>query len=211
MIDDYSDGFAFDPWLPTYAKVIHDRPDLGWNGLEIDPEKYPKLTAAKSELGVRFFQRYADRMINQETLPRWQIRLQNRFDEIASRYERAFAIYEKYSADMIDDVKLGTEQVGSRAEEVTSSESGDLRDGTREIDTPDAAINRDKDYADRVTDKRIQDQRDSSVGTEGSHRTEFRVKGKFIEAVNTAIFDYRDLPTELVAEFENNFLNIFWS
>ena len=163
---------AFEPWLPEYVELekrrIDGDPDyqnVGFTAL-VFPAGATNLAAHRSVLEERFFERYAMRRINQETLPRWQLRLQNRFDEIADRYERAYQIYLDYASKMDDDVLEGWKETasgsdtknynGSEAMDYTGSEEL-TRSGTEKVtdkgkvtDTPDAVINDAQNYADTV-------------------------------------------------------------
>ena len=163
---------AFEPWLPTLLDLEHRKQDgdpdyqnVGFSAL-VFPVGATNLNSRRTELEERFFERYAMRKINQETLPRWQLRLQNRFDEIADRYERAYQIYADYAAQMNGDVLEGwqdtysgsdsKEYKGNEAleysgsEDLTRSGSEKVADKEKVTDTPDAAINDTQAFADTV-------------------------------------------------------------
>ena len=170
MTDEYFSE-AFEPWIPRLIDIEKrkadgdpDYTDIGFDGLVVDPSM-TNLASRMTTLKTRFDERYYNRMINAETLPRWQIRLQNRFDEIAAIYDRAYAIYAQYAQDMQDDALEGWK------EDIKSTDSGDevltksgseslaysgkektTEGGTDESkkltnDTPDSAINASASYA----------------------------------------------------------------
>ena len=165
---------ALEPWLPEYVDLekrrIDGDPDyqnVGFSALVFPGETAaPRLNEHRAKLEERFFERYANRRISAETLPRWQLRLQNRLDEIADRYERAYQIYMDYAADMDDDILEGWRDTASGSDtknyngsdSVEYSGSEDLtRSGTEKVtdkgkvtDTPDAVINDQQNYADSV-------------------------------------------------------------
>ncbi len=201
-----------EPWLPTYADVIAKYPGYGFPGLEIDAERFPILTERRAEIEMRFYERYAARKVNHETLARWQLRLQNRFDEVAPEMERAFRLYRDYKdrmdSDMVDGYKQTRRSVASGMNvDMSKSKTRD-----RNIDTPDSALNADPNYADSLRDG---DSEGSNVGrsaTSGAGEIQHTKTGAvIITNINASIYEYRDIDTEFVKAFENNFLNIFWS
>lgn len=180
MTGDYFEPGAFESWIPRLVDIAkrHDDGEPGYENVGFEalvvPEELTQLTDRWPTLKVRFEERYAFRMINSETLERWQMRLQNRLDEIADRYERAYALYALYEDEMMDDVlegwsetskstdsgseslwKLGTEKdtiAGSEelaysGSQKTTEGGNDTTEGLRS-DTPDSAINTGGAYAD---------------------------------------------------------------
>ena len=213
---EYTERQPFEPWLPTYETVIFryrnpstNYPKYGWWGLDIDPEKYPIIWSRRKELNDRFFERYAMRRVNQETLLRWQLRLQNRFDEVAAEFERAFMLYDKYREKMDNDVIDGytmshdNNQINSGADKNTNHVN------TSNIDTPDKAINHNKDYADRVSDTNAVNTVEHGLKTNSKGTTDYQRTGVILQNINASIYSYRDIDTEFVKCFENNFLNIW--
>ena len=199
---------------------------FGFSTLEI-PEDCPHILARKEELEGRFNDRYLFRRISQETMPRWQFRLQVRMDAIARRYERAYALYEQYQQQMDNDMIEGEVEVkqgvksrlsgkDSTSSATTESASGNSTD--KVIDTPDSAINASDDYADSLSKSNSSSARNAS----GSGETEYgrqddvdltttkTYTGKQImENINLSIQSWFDIDTALIGEFENLFLNIF--
>lgn len=232
------------PWMPKLIDIEYlksnDNPDFdervyyskfGWRELDhdtsIDPlhvSKYPNINRRWDELAVRFNERYYNRMLAYETMETWQTRLQNKFDETADKYERAYALYAEYKDDMFDDVIEGTKTVidgtvqdsGTDSVQFNGSET-DTSDRST-WDTPDSAINHNADYADtraHDTDTRTFTNRsndtihgrksDTDVTT-----TMIKTGANIIDNVNTSIRSWKDIDTAFIAEFENLFLNVFW-
>ena len=187
---------AFAPWLPTLQEVeVKKDPHtelgryymkFGFEKLVI-PDDCPHIAARKDHLKILFDQRYAFRMLNQETLERWQIRLQSKFDEIAHIYERAYVLYEKYEQEMLDDMLGG--------EKIVRSTTGD----TSAVNTPDYASNKSDEYADNRSRSKV----DETIST-------IRTGDGLVDSVNAGYQRWVDVDQSLIAEFENNFLNVFW-
>lgn len=172
----YEFGDAELPWLPQLVdiesfKVNSDDPDywrrFGWEALEV-PVECTFVRGHMDTLKTRFDERYANRMVNAETMERWQIRLQNRFDEVVRRYDRMYELYQRYDSDMKEDILSGDKTVTSSSENSSGSattEGSDTFSGTdsvtgtattegtvRNIDTPDENINNVSGYAGNRSD-----------------------------------------------------------
>ena len=236
-----NDGLFYDadlPWVPTLVDVEKGKTGteaeywskFGWENLVV-PEDCPITLGRMSILKVRFDERYANRMLNQETMERWQIRLQNRFDEVVHRYERAYRLYTQHSTKIDDGVLPGTlreldgtyENASNRSETSdnsgsnTSTSTGRNRTG----ESPDQKVNQLSNYATVVADSSTETTTTNTGGSKGSstantsgntHTTDrSTVTGAVLmENLNGAIDGYRDIDTEFVKAFENNFMNIFW-
>lgn len=206
---------AESPWLPKlcdieYFKVKSDDPTywqrFGWEQLAV-PDDCDIVASRMSDLKIRFDERYANRMINSETMERWQIRLQNRFDEVVRRYNRLYELYAKYDDDMKNDIIEGekTTVIGK----VTSGGQDTTTGKGRSIDTPDEAINETAGYAGSRTD---------SEGTTKYGRTDstdmvterIMTGMRVVDSINTSTRNWSDIDTEFVKEFEDLFLNILW-
>ena len=170
-----------------------------------------------------FNERYSLRMINRETLETWQMGLQSKFDTIAYRYERAFALYADNAEEMSNVLE---KKVTTRSATSTNSGSDTTTYGRKDtfagtvknIDTPDSAINANANYADSLTKNDNSNQASGTdtlthglVNTIADSVTETKEpEGGIVEATNRSMDAWRDLTAEFVKEFENNFLNVFW-
>lgn len=186
---------AFAPWLPTLQDIEVRKTDpeyaeyygrFGFDQLVI-PDDCPHVLARRNDLKTFFEQRYGFRMINQESLERWQIKLQAKMDEIVHIYERAYALYEKYEQEMMDDMLGG--------EKIIRDTSGD----TSAVNTPDYTSNASDDYADNRSRSKVKEE-----------ITTVRTGDGLVDSVNAGYQRWVDIDQSLIAEFENNFLNIFW-
>lgn len=186
---------AFAPWLPTLQDIEVRKTDpehadyyqrFGWDNLVV-PDDCPHVTARMNDLKVFFEQRYGFRMVNKESLERWQIGLQAKFDEVVHIYERAYILYEKYEQEMLDDMLGG--------EKITRDTLGD----SQQINTPDYATNASQDYADNRSRSNVKE----TIST-------VRTGDGLIDSVNAGYQRWIDIDQSFIAEFENNFLNIFW-
>lgn len=206
------------PWLPELidveAKKAGPQADyysrFGWENIVV-PDDCPIIASRMDFLKVRFDERYANRMLNAETMERWQVRLQNRFDEVVHRYERAYALYRDRDDDMRADIIRG-EKVTFKGTTASGGKDTTVSGtDTHSADTPDSGINASGDYGSSVTSSKT----DGSVSYGRTEvldsTTEHTVTGgTLVDDINHAVDAWRDLDTELVREFENNFLNVWW-
>ena len=115
----YDESYFHDadaPWMPKLVDVEYFKAQtedaskkayfaqFGFDALDYDSTSLPMVDARFTILTQRFNQRYYNRMIGAESMERWQNRLQNRFDEIADRYERAYQLYDDQNDAMMTDV-----------------------------------------------------------------------------------------------------------
>lgn len=211
----YEFGDAELPWLPQLVdienfKVNSDDPDywkkFGWEALEV-PTDCARVRGRMTILKTRFDERYANRMVNAETMERWQIRLQNRFDEVVARYDRMYELYLRYDSDMKEDILSGDKTVTTSTAQAGGS---DTSEGTgRNIDTPDENINDNTGYAGSRTDSKATNTY-GRTDTINSTITRTITGQGVVDSVNDSVMAWRDIDTEFVKEFENLFLNILW-
>lgn len=233
---------AFEPWLPQYIDLVKRKEDgdaeyqnVGFDSLDVDAS-LENIDDRWEVLEQRFTERYAFRRISAETLTRWQVRLQNKFDEIADRYERAYALYAEQGAAMMDDILPGWKEIMDRTDKDSGTDTN-TRTGSRELaytgtdknvrrsaDTPDSSTNASDMYADRRDEstRSFTDRKDTETFNQLKDAllhgkttdidytlTRTETGAQIIDAVNEAITKWKDLDTQFVAEFENLFLNIF--
>ena len=199
------------PWLPTlgdveYFKVNSEDPDywkkFGWEALEV-PGDAPLVGERMDQLKIRFNERYFNRMLNAETMERWQSRLQNRFDEIVMRYNRLYELYARYDEEMKNDIIEGEKTV---TRGTVSSGGADSTTG-RNIDTPDEQINDVSGYAgSRSTSEINYGRTDTTDVTVDRTLTGMRI----VDSINSSTANWLDIDTEFVKDFENLFLNVLW-
>lgn len=230
---DFVKGYFYAPdsaWIPTYGDILHFKDEgnqhyvnIGFDSLEIDSDATPIIASKFETLTMRFNERYYNRMINAETLERFQVRLQNRYDDIAPRFEFAYEMYDMYRDKMISKADIsklimetfGEDETNNYTQELGGSDSVDTNQ--RDIDTPDSILNANPDYADALSEGKnttTYGRTDSGDSTRNLNhnleRTEEFGGDILAENIHKAIDAFRNLDTRFVAEFENNFLNIFW-
>ena len=90
---------------PQLIEVKKDWPEYGIRACQW--EDYPTLDVFKDTLSDRFDRKYRFRMINGETLERWQSLLETRFDEVAPFFDRAIRMYTATDdgQDLIDGIR----------------------------------------------------------------------------------------------------------
>lgn len=191
------------------------------------PEDCPHIIARRDELDRRFKDRYLFRRIAQETMPRWQFRMQVRMDAVARRYERAYALYEQYQYQMDNDMIEGETEVIKGIRSRLSGKDASSSNGTENstgnsvgkvIDTPDSIVNDSDNYADSMSRNTSNASRNVSNGSETQYGRQDDVDmttaktytGKQImENINLSIQSWFDIDTALIGEFENMFINVF--
>ena len=224
---------AFEPWTPTLYDILYRASEgtaderayygkFGFGTLEI-PDDCVRVRAVRDRAETMFNERFGQRMINKETLETWQIGLQSKMDTIVYRYERALALYAENSDEMANVLEKRVTQRDATSEnsgtDSTTYGRKDTFAGTvKNIDTPDSAINASDNYADALTKS---DNSNTASGTDSvTHGLKNTVKdtvtetrepeGGIVEATNRSIDAWRDIVADMVREFENNFLNVFW-
>ena len=211
----YEFGDAELPWIPKLIdvenfKISSDDPaywqKFGWETLEV-PEECTFVRERMVTLKTRFDERYANRMLNSETMERWQVRLQNRFDEVVQRYNRMYELYIRYDQDMKDDIISGEKTVTETTAEAGGSDS--TSGFVRNIDTPDENVNSDSGYAgtrSNSSNTNLYGRKDTLNSTVTHTMT-----GKgVVDSINDSVMSWKDVDTEFVKEFENLFMNVFW-
>ena len=205
---------ADEAWLPTYLDVQMKYPTFGWQSLVVD-EDCPNVQSRMLTLQTRFEERYANRMISSETLQRWQVRLQNRFDEVVRRYERAYGLYSRYQEDMDADVLPGETYKENETVKSDTKQGGtdSSESENRNIDTPDSIINQNPNYADSLTNGKstvTYGRTDEGNSTRDLTRTRTLTGQDLMLNINGSIDGWRDIDTYFVGEFENLFMNVWW-
>lgn len=221
------------PWVPTLLDVERmkaSEPDgspidwrrFGWSALDV-PANCEHVVARFDTLGERFLERYAYRMLNAETMEKWQVRLQNRFDEVVDMYERAYQLYEDNKEAMMNDVLPGTKRefevtdTNSGSDNETSSGKNTGKSKSKFSDTPDSLINDSDNYAGSLSKV------DNDYTTSGTNKKDYgrvisrkgkdvtiNTGGELVDAVNHSIEGWKDIDTAFIASFENIFMNIWW-
>lgn len=211
----YDFGDAELPWIPKLIdvenfKVSSDDPEywqrFGWETLEV-PGDCAFVRERMDALKTRFDERYANRMLNSETMERWQVRLQNRFDEVVQRYNRMYELYQRYDSDMKEDILSGDKTVTTSKSQAGGS---DTSEGTgRNIDTPDENINDNTGYAGSRTDSKATNTYGRTDSFDSTVTRTMTGKG-VVDSINDSVMSWKDIDTEFVKEFENLFLNVLW-
>ena len=211
----YDFGDAELPWIPKLIdvenfKVNSDDPTywqrFGWETLEV-PGECTFVRERMGTLKTRFDERYANRMLNSETMERWQVRLQNRFDEVVQRYNRMYELYQRYDQDMKEDILSGDKTVTTSKSQAGGS---DTSIGTgRNIDTPDENVNNITGYAGSRTDSKATNTYGRTDSFDSTVTRTMTGKG-VVDSVNDSVMSWKDVDTEFVKEFENLFLNVLW-
>lgn len=207
-------------WIPTLNEVEYMKTHgsleeqeyyskFGWEQLEVPPD-CDRVLARMSTLKIRFDERYGGRMLGQETMERWQIRLQNKFDEVVYKWDRAYELYANNQQSMlvnIIDGRVFSEDISS---DINITDDTVNTSKNKVIDTPDSAINDNSDYADVVYHNNASRKNTGSRNNRTTNKSKEEVMGNLIDKVNSTALKWMDIDTMFIKEFENNFLNIFY-
>lgn len=202
-------------WQPMLIEIVQRGKEdpyfakFGFDQLVV-PDHCVHVLAGMERLTERFNERYGFRMLNQGVLEKWQIRLQNKMDEVVDKYERAYALYEEHAEGIMDDIKTGVRRTLDGQNQASGTDTNTRTNTVKRIDTPDSAVNANDGYADSYekgdgTSGTTYGRKDVNSVTEVTEAT-----GILLENINKTINAYRDIDTEFIKEFENNFLNVFW-
>lgn len=222
-------GFG-DPWLPTLLDVERFKAEdtsgywskFGWDQLEI-PDDCPLVAARMTTLSGRFIANYGWRMLGYETMEQWQTKLQERMDAVVHKYNRAYEIYRDHAEDLAKVLPGETRRtegsVASSGDDVSKASGSDsITSKNKYSDTPDSSINDSDNYAGSIskdtgttTYGRIDTITHGRTDTTDMTSTLTKTGMEIMQAVNGSIDGWRDIDTQLIREFENMFLNLFWA
>ena len=200
---------------PFFTDILSDiqKEDstVGLNGIHWYASLYPNLYIHKDRLVYRFDKKYAYREIGAETISRWMNLLQNRFDEIADKFNHAYKMYDDPNID-IDALTLGfkrsieSSSTGSGSNSSTSSNTVN----SKFKDTPTSGTS----TINNPTTENI----DTENGTNsGSHNSQGNIKTTenydyhdehSIDEVNKIINHYKQIDEEFINEFNQMFIGI---
>ena len=211
-------GYADEPWLPTLLDIERMKAEgtdeekaywqkFGWEVLDV-PEADTHVKARMDILKTRFIANYGWRMLAYETMEQWQVRLQEKFDSVVDKYERAYTLYETNKTSMMEDVLPG---IKTTATGKTTAGGSDTVTGKRKFsDTPDSSINDSDSFAGNIST----DDGKTTYGRTDSTNTESKqvyTGSAIIDAVNETIDAWMDIDTAFIHSFENLFSNILWA
>lgn len=202
-------------WLPMLVEVMKWRED-GLPGTENIGLEHVDFSFARDQffytrftgtLVPRFLTRYAYRMINGETLTRWQNELQKVMDEIGYKFEYLYLEYQENVSDIEDffEGSLDTETL-------TLGGTDSISDMRRRLDTPDASVNSEQydSYANAV---------DRSDGTTTYGRTETATRARTMKGAELrdrlkietdGTFGIQAIDNAFLDAFERCFLNVLY-
>ena len=149
-------------------------------------------------------------MLGQETMERWQIRLQNKFDEVVYKWDRAYELYTNNQQSMLVNIIDGRIVSNDTSSDIDITDDTVNTSKNKVIDTPDSAINDNSDYADVVYHNNASRKNTSTRNNRTISNSTEEVTGNLIDKVNSTALKWMDIDTMFIKEFENNFLNIFY-
>ena len=108
IIRDYDRPFPGEqPFFTDLLKDLQEvDPTIGINGIHWNGTLYPNLYRHKDRLVERFNEKYQFREIGAETVSRWMALLQDRFDDLAPRFDHAYKLYDDEAINL-DALGLG--------------------------------------------------------------------------------------------------------
>ena len=186
-------------------------PTIGLNGVNWYGTLYPNLYNHKARLVYRFNRHYQLREISRENAEQWMLLLQDRFDEVADRFNHAYKLYDDQTINL-DNLGLG--YIREYWTSGNSSGSSDAN-GTSSSDTKfkDTTTNSNS-TKNNPTTQNIEDNENSvhseSENTSSGHSKEQldRHDEHIIDEVNELIRKYRQLDEDFIREFNELFIGI---
>ena len=108
IMKDYRKPFPGEqPFFTDFlGNLQSEDPTIGINGVRWNQDLYPHLYLHKDRLVERFNEKYQFREIGAETVSRWMALLQDRFDDIAPRFDHAYKLYDDEAINL-DALGLG--------------------------------------------------------------------------------------------------------
>lgn len=200
------------PWMPKLVDILYK----GQHGTNDEKAYYSKfgisaaewssdhsrLLSHKNEIVRLFNERYAERMINRETLEAWQNRLQTIMDTEAPIAEHALALYAIHANTDIGDSETTTYN------NLKDQMGGNDQNSATVTDTPDAIINLSDKYADSVSrNSTTYGRNNTRTGSVTVTRTP---PGGNVPLANQNMDAYRNIIAEFVGKFEKIFMSIMW-
>lgn len=200
---------------PNFTEFLYelqkDDSTIGLNGIRWNAELYPHLYKHKDRLIQRFDSKYGLREIGAETVHRWMYLLQNRFDEIAPKYDHAYKLYEDETINL-DNLTLGYvrkilySSKGTGESTTESQESGN----SKFRDTPtsgDSTINNPTTENVDTTSSKGNSKSNRNSGGNSSETYDYHDEHVMLE-VNKLIDEYKILDEEFINLFNEMFIGI---
>ena len=201
-----------EPLYTEYLSVLQEEtPTLGIDGLNWFDTMYPKLFTQKSRLVYRFNKHYQFREISREDTTVWMKLLQDRFDEIADKYNHAYSLYDNPDIDL-DKLGVGykrtidyeNSRTGSSTSSTESSGNAKFRD------TPtneDSTIN--NPTTENVDTSESSGESSNESSGEGTTTEIYEYNDRHIvDDINELIAKYKQLDEDFIREFEQMFIGI---
>lgn len=198
-------------WTEYLYKLQEIAPTVGINGINWHPELYPNLNEHKARLVERFNLNYAIREVSREDINQWMMLLQNRYDEIADRFNHAYKLYDDDEIHL-DNITLGyvREILYGNQSSGNSSSSGSSSSTSKFRDTPtsgNSTIN--NPTTENLDTASSSNEGESSRRASGNSKETYDYHDKHVmEEVNKIIDKYRQLDSEFTREFNEMFIGI---
>ena len=200
---------------PFFTDILSDLQtddsDIGLMSIDWQTSSYPHLAVHKTDIIQVFNTHYAFREIGSETVMRWHMQLQDRFNQIAPKFDHAFELYDD------DEIKLNNLGLGyvksityANRSNGSSSGSSNSTGNSKFKDTPTSGTS--------TINNPTSEQIDTGSGT-ASNNSNSNGSGESTEKydyhdehvmqeVNRLIDDYKSLVNDFVKEFNQNFIGI---
>lgn len=195
-----------------YLSVLRQEdPTVGINGISWYDTMYPNLSAHKSRLIDRFNTHYQLREISRPDVNQWMLLLQDRFDEVADRYNHAYKLYDD-DANLIDDLGIGyireiwynNSGTGSSTSQNTGSGSSKFRDTPT---SSNATIN--NPTSENVDSSSSNGSSSSVRNGQGYSKEEYDYNDEHkMNEINDLINKYKQLDEEFIGEFNQMFIGV---
>ena len=200
---------------PFFTDLLSDLQNedatIGLNGIIWNADLYPNLYKHKDRLVDRFNRKYAFREIGAETVTRWMHLLQNRYDEVAPKFDHAYKMYDDESLNL-DNLTLGYVRniLYENASSGSSQASGTSEANSKFRDTPTngASVINNPTTENQDNGSSSSTGSDSRTGSGNSKETyDYHDDHTLIE-VNKLIDKFKSLDEDFINRFNEMFIGI---
>lgn len=195
-----------------YLSKLQDLdPTIGLNGVNWYGTLYPNLYNHKDRLVYRFNKHYQLREISREDAGQWMLLLQDRFDEVANKYNHAYKLYDnqtikldEFGIGYLREIWYNSEGSGSSSSSSSGSASSKFRDtptnGNSTVNNPTT-----ENVDNSSGSSSSENQREGS----GHSKEKYDYNDKQImDEVNELINKYKQLDEDFIREFNNMFIGL---
>ena len=193
----------------TLEHLQSEDPTIGINGINWYSAMYPYLYRHKDRLVYRFNQEYHFREIGSETVSRWMWQLQNRFDEIAERFNHAYKMYEDEAIDLLGVGfvrEIWTDSTGAGSASSTTSTTTDSKFRDTPTDS-DSTINNPTTQDINTSEQSGESSSENSGSSHSKEKYDYNDEHRLTE-INQVVDGFKSLDQDFINQFNQMFMGL---